>query len=121
MTLIHRETSWGFGETFRGSARDRLEVSAPGSPVVSMCGLHARQVIERIPHGRGRQVTAEAGPGPGGLPPRPANPAYRVAIVGPDNLPQMKKYSTANAGPMNGTLRLICILTGFIIFRLGSE
>lgn len=67
MTLIHRETSWG-------SARDRLEVSAPGSPVVSMCGLHARQVIERIPHGRGRQVTAGAGPGPGGLPPARLTP-----------------------------------------------
>jgi len=60
LTLIHRETFWG-------SARDRLEVSAPGSLVVSMGGLHA-QVIERIPHGRGRQVTAEAGSGPGGLP-----------------------------------------------------
>ena len=39
-----------------------------------------------------------------------------------DNLKQMKKYSTANTGPINGKLILLTyLLTAFTSFRLGSE
>ena len=43
-------------------------------------------------------------------------------FAGKDNLKQMKKYSTANTGPINGKLiLLIYLLAAFISFRLGSE
>src|SRR5262249_36492650 len=98
-------------------ARERAAQNLTDPPQAPLLPLARRSACQAIHVLQLRKAL----PGWNGLTSDPLRPLVEIP-AGKDNLKQMKKYSTANTGPINGRLILLTyLLAAFISFRLGSE